>query len=143
MFRKFPALLGLAIVMSACSGANSAKPSSVPVTNVAGNWTGTVSSATAGSQVGVGTFHATFVQDEASLSGSWNVSYSDPANNNSGELTGIITGTSVTLTLSSGVATACPFSATATLSGETAMSGTYSTFNCAVADGGQLNITKQ
>jgi len=142
MFRKFPALLGLAIAMSACSG-SSAKPSTVPVTNVAGNWAGTVSSATAGSQVGVGTFHATFVQDEGSLSGSWNVSYSDPANNNSGELTGIITGASVTLTLSSGVATACPFSAPATLSGETVMSGTYSTFNCAVADGGQLTITKQ
>jgi hypothetical protein len=38
---------------------------------------------------------------------------------------------------------AYPFSATATLSGSTAMSGTYSTFNCNVADGGPFNITNQ
>ena len=143
MFRKFAGLLGLAIVMSACSGGNSTTPATPSVTNVAGNWTGTVASATAGNQAGVCTFHATFVQDESSLSGSWNVSYPDPANNNSGELTGIITGASVTLTLSSGIPTACPFSATASLNGATAMNGTYSTFNCTVADGGQFNITRQ
>jgi hypothetical protein len=146
MRRNFPVLLGVALivcVISACSGGNSSTPSSPAATNVAGNWAGTVASATSGNQAGTGAFHATFVQDESSLSGSWAVTYPDPANNNSGELTGIISGTSVTLTLSSTVPTACPFSATATLSGATAMSGTYSTFNCTVADGGPFNITKQ
>jgi hypothetical protein len=141
MSRKFAGLLTLTIALSACRG--SSTPPSPPVTNVAGNWAGTVASATSPNQTGVGAFHATLVQDESSLSGSWTVTYSDPANNNSGELTGIVTGSSVTLTLSSAQAGACPFSATATLNGATVMNGTYSTFNCTVADGGPFNITKQ
>lgn len=143
MIRKFVVLLSAAILASACSGNDSSGPSSSS-SNLAGNWAGTVTSATFVSQVGIGTFRATLAQNGSSINGSWQTTYSNPANNNAGALTGIITGSSVTLTLTSGVATACPFNATASLNaGGTGMTGTYATFNCTVADGGQFNVTKQ
>lgn len=81
-------------------------------------------------------------QNGSSVNGSWNVAYSNAANNNAGSLTGIITGSSVTLTLTPGVPTACPFNVTASIAGSS-LSGTYATFNCTVADGGQFNAAKQ
>ena len=144
MKRRLLLLAGM-IFVCACSGNNSVSPSSSSssTASLAGNWAGTVTSNTFVNQVGIGTLHATIAQNGSSMNGSWNVAYSNPANNNAGSLTGIITGNSVTLTMTSGVATACPFNVTATLNGSTAMSGTYATFNCTVADGGQFAANKQ
>lgn len=143
MRNRLALLLASVLLVSACGGDSSPTASSSTSVNLAGNWIGTVTSAGRVAQVGVGTFHGTLAQNGLSLNGSWNVVYSNVANNNSGALTGVITGNSVTLTLTSGVPTACPFNATGTLSGSSSMTGTYSTFNCTVADGGQFSMQKQ
>jgi hypothetical protein len=142
MTMKMLTVLAAALVLSAC-GSDSSSPSSTSSTTIGGNWAGTVTSSGRLAQVGVGTLRTSIGQNGGALSGTWTVSYTNPANNNSGSLTGLVTGSSVTLTLTSSVPTACPFNVTATLSGSSSMSGTYATFNCTVADGGQFAATKQ
>jgi hypothetical protein len=134
-------IVGLLLVTAAACGGDS--PSTPSASSLGGTWTGSVTSTSRLAIVGVGTVRATIAQNGGSLSGTWSTSYANPQNNNSGSLTGTVSGTAVSLTLSSSVPTSCPFTATAALSGSTAMSGTYATFNCTVSDSGPFAMSKQ
>ena len=91
---------------------------------------------------GQGTVRLTITQSGSSLAGTWTTTYTNVANNNSGSLTGTATSANVTATLIPTSPTACPFRATTSRNGS-AMSGTYTTFNCAVAVSGSINVSKQ
>lgn len=125
----------LAILASACE---SSSPSAPVVPNVAGTWTGTVNDAVTGQ----GTVRLTITQSGSSLAGTWATTYAIVSKNNSGSLTGTATSTNVTATLIPTSPTACPFTAVASRNGN-AMSGTYATFNCAMAVSGSINVSKQ
>jgi hypothetical protein len=133
-------LVVLMLLGAACGGDSSTSPSGQ---QLAGNYTGTLASNSSGfAQIGVGTLHATLAQNGGSLNGSWTTTYTNAAYNNAGSLTGSVSGSSVTLTLTSGVTGLCPSKVTAAISGTT-LSGTYATFDCSFTDGGQFNVTKQ
>ena len=91
---------------------------------------------------GQGTVRLTITQSGSSLAGTWATTYANTANNNSGSLTGTVTGANVTATLIPTLPTACPFNAATTRNGN-AMSGTYTTFNCAMVVSGTINVSKQ
>jgi hypothetical protein len=57
-------------------------------------------------------------------------------------MVGSINGASVSLTLTPSVPTNCPYTVTATVSGN-AINGTYATFNCLAALSGSVTLTKQ
>jgi hypothetical protein len=125
---------------AACGGNSSTSPSGQ---QLAGNYTGTLVSNSSGFvQIGVGTVNATLTQHGGALNGSWTTTYENAAYNNAGSLTGIVSASSVTLTLTSSVTGLCPSNVTAAISGTT-LSGTYATFNCSFTDGGQFSVTKQ
>ena len=93
--------------------------------------------------LGGGSF--TFTQQSGALvQGSWKVFFQTfgalAKFNNSGTLTGMLEGNSITGTLSS--QGACPFSLQATRSG-TQMSGTYAAVDCAVAETGSFDLEKE
>ena len=139
--------LTLAVLMllgAACAGNSPTSTSTSPSgQQLAGNYTGTLVSNSSGfAQIGVGTLQATLAQNGGSLNGSWTTTYANAAYNNAGSLTGTASGSSVTLTLTSGVTGLCPSKVTAAISGTT-LSGTYATFDCSYADGGQFSATKQ
>jgi len=129
---------------AACAGNSPTSTSTSPSgQQLAGNYTGTLVSNSSGfAQIGVGTLQATLAQNGGSLNGSWTTTYANAAYNNAGSLTGTVSASSVTLTLTSDVTGLCPSSVTAAISGTT-LSGTYETVNCSFTDGGQFKITKQ
>ncbi len=135
-FTRFAAFsAALAVLASACG---SSGPSAPAASDLSGTWSGTVSDAVTGQ----GTARLTITQSGSSLAGTWTTTYANAANNNSGSLTGTATGANVTATLIPSSPTACPFTATATRSGN-AITGTYTTFNCAVAVTGSISVSKQ
>ena len=133
-------LVVLMLLGAACGGDSSTSPSGQ---QLAGNYAGTLVSNSSGfAQIGVGTLQATLAQNGGALSGSWTTTYANAAYNNAGSLTGSVSASSVTLTLTSDVTGLCPSNVTAAVSGTT-LSGTYETVNCSFTDGGQFKITKQ
>ncbi len=79
-------------------------------------------------------------QSGSQLSGSWQISFSSQSN--SGSLQGVVSGNSVSARLLPSRVGACPYTLTATRSGNT-LSGNYSAFNCTAALSGTLTGTKQ
>lgn len=126
-------LLLLAVCSGGCGGSTSPSPVSV-----SGTWTGSVAS----NRVGAGVATVTLNQSGSSLTGTWAAAFPDPSNNDSGSLSGTVSGSGISATLTSSVPGACPYSFTATVNGNQ-MSGTYATFNCTVAAGGNINLTRQ
>jgi hypothetical protein len=110
---------------------------SSPSGKLAGNWSGQLASSIAGT----GNVAASLTQDGSKVGGTWSSTFANPSNNNSGTVKGSISGSSVSLTLTSGNAFACGSQVTSTLSGNT-LAGTYTTVNCSVADGGVFQLSK-
>lgn len=135
-FSRLALLTGVLAVLA--SGCGSPGPSAPAASDLSGTWSGTVSDAITGQ----GTARLTIAHAGSSLTGTWATTYSNAAYNNSGSLTGTATGTNVTATLIPTSPTACPFTATTTRNGAS-MSGSYTTFNCAMAVTGSINISKQ
>lgn len=133
-------LLVLAALLGSACGTDTQAPS--PITNLTGNWVGTVTSISRSQIVGVGTLRVTIAQSSGTLTGTWSASYQNPANNNSGQLVGAVMGISVNLNLQSSVPTACPFTATGTINDPNHISGTYATTNCTVSDSGPFVMNK-
>lgn len=106
---------------------------------IGGTYRGTIQDSSAGA----GTVIATIAQDGEDLSGTWQSTFSNPASNNGGTLTGTLNDPSITLTLNSSVPTACPFNLTGTLVGQTRVTGTYAAFNCSRPITGTIDVTRQ
>jgi hypothetical protein len=135
-------LFALALLTAACGSATVTNPSNtVSPVNLAGTWTGSANSNVAGA----GTVDATISQSAQTLSGSWSVRYPNAAYNNSGSLSGSIQNSTVSLALSSSIATPCPYSVNgmfATASGRTTITGTFTTVNCATPQNGAFTISR-
>lgn len=121
------------LALAACGG-----DSTSPSASLAGNWSGTIVSRTAGS----GTVTMTMLQSGSSLSGTWNTTFSNSSYNNSGTLSGSVSGSQIAASLTSSVPTACGSNIAGALSGTT-ITGTYAAANCSVAESGTFSITKQ
>lgn len=109
------------------------------VAAVAGNYRGTVQDSVAGP----GTVVVSIAQNGSSLTGTFQTTFQVAANNNSGSLTGTVSGSSVTLTVTPSRTTSCPFTVTATMVTATRLMGTYAAFNCTVAVSGTIDVTQQ
>ena len=120
---------------AACKGSSS--PNGPSTSSVSGTWTGSITSNQA---AGSGPARVTLSQTGNNLSGTWSVT--GPNSPDSGSLTGSINGSGVSLTLSPSVPTNCPYTVTATVSGNS-MNGTYAAFNCTLAVAGGVALTKQ
>ena len=126
-----PLALVMAFSVSACGSPT--EPS------LSGTWRGTAQDNIGGS----GTFEVTLAQTSSNISGTWLIAFpSNPALDNGGSLSGTISGSSLSATLSPSNPNGCPFNLTATVSG-TVLSGTYASFNCVIAITGSFNATKQ
>ena len=86
------------------------------------------------------TVRVTVAQNGSSLTGTWSISAA--VQTNSGSLSGSVTGSSLSITLTPSVPTSCPYQLTATVTGNT-ITGTYASFNCTVAVSGSLTVTRQ
>ena len=147
--RLFLSVLVLASV-AACE--KSTAPAEPQSPNLSGNWTGTISSAVAGS----GTLALTISQFcifetpsgdcENELSGTWSATYANPANNAAGSIEGSITQSAVMLDLVPAVAGTCPLIVTAVATDSTSFDGTYSQSrsqgSCTGVDSGTLAAEK-
>ena len=80
------------------------------------------------------------LQASASLSGTW-VS-TNSSNTNGGVLSGSVTGSGVSMTLTPSTSTTCPLSVTATVNGSH-MTGTYTAVSCITPVSGIITLTKQ
>jgi hypothetical protein len=128
----FIALVGLVVV--SCTNNSPTSPSAN--NPFSGTWVGPVVGQLAG------TSRLTLAQDGTALTGTWNVTYSNPSLNGSGTATGSANGDAITLTLQPSVPTQCPIAVTATVSGSR-MIGTAVSFNCTLSSSGSIDLTKQ
>ena len=118
--------------------------------NLAGSWSGTISSATAGN----GTLSFSMTQRglsllppgvgvEGELTGTWSTTFANPASNGTGTLSGSVLGSDVSITFTPNVPGTCPFTMTGTAAGASAINGTYVSTNCTVASSGTIMAKKQ
>jgi hypothetical protein len=108
-----------------------------PPANFNGNWVGAVQD----SVVGQGLARLTLTQSGSTVTGSYATSYPNPNYNGGGNFSGQASGSSISGTIQQSVATACPYTVNATLSGNT-ISGTYAAFNCTSVDTGTFSLTR-
>lgn len=121
-------MVGVFCLIAGCGG-NDTGPSNL---SLSGTWAGrAVSNMFGGINIQV-----SLTQSGSSLTGTW------VSDQNSGQLTGSVGGSSVSANLTSADPRQCPFTVTATVSGSS-MSGTYAAYNCTVADGGTISLTKR
>jgi len=127
-----------------------------PTPDISGNWSGTITSAAAGT----GTISFTLSQVclvllppgsgcEDALSGSWSASFASSASDESGALGGEIGQSAVLLDLAQSTSATCPLNVSATMTGSTSMRGTFASARpggtgfCPAADSGTFSATKQ
>lgn len=127
--------IGLMLAAGACGGGGS--PSAPSVTQVSGNWAGTISDAAV---PGSGPAQISINQSGPNLSGTWTAS--GPGGIGTGQFTGSVNGASIVMTLTPSVPTQCPLSLNGTVTGAR-MTGTYAVFNCTAPSGGSFTLTKQ
>ena len=136
---RFACGVGALVVLSSCG---SSAPTSPSTQSIAGNWTGAIINTVPAGQPN-GNVVFTLAQTGSNLSGTWSTTYaSSPSSNNAGTLTGSLSGSGGTFTLSPSNPTLCPYSATSTISGNS-MTGTFSAFNCTIAIAGSFSVTKR
>ena len=123
------------------SGCGSSAPTSPSTQSIAGTWSGSIINTTPAGQPN-GNVVLTLAQTGSTLSGTWSTTYpTSPSSNNAGTLTGSLSGSGASFTLSPSNPTLCPYSATATVTGSS-MAGTFAAFNCTIAVAGSFSVTK-
>ncbi len=131
----------LVFTLASCGGdGNDSSPSG----SLSGNYAGTVQD----NVVGDGTVKVTLTESNTSLSGTLQTTFVNPQRNpflrlDSGTVRGTVNGTTITLTFTPSVATACPYDVTFTQVSDTQLTGAYAASQCVVASSGTLNLTRQ
>jgi hypothetical protein len=126
-------VLGLGVGLTSCGGDDDDDISGNYLGTLQDNLTGSTGSITAsltqnGSAV-VGTFLTTFIGTQGAIG-------------NGGNVSGAVSGSSVTLTVNPSDPRDCPFTATGSIDDDE-ITGVYSAFNCSVSAGGTFNIRLQ
>ena len=137
MNRLIPALVATTLFFAAaCS-----TPSTPTVT---GQWSGTIADSAAGS----GTLQATIAQSGSQLTGTWTSAFANASNG--GTVSGNLSGSTVSLTLTPGNSPTCAISLTTTvlylspmLATQPVIAGPYASVNCGAAVTGSLTLTEQ
>lgn len=127
-------IASVCIGLVACGGSNTS-----PSDSLAGNWSGTVTS----NVVGTGNVALTLTHQGSKIGGTYATGFPSAVNNSAGSVSGTLNGSSVSITLTPGSPTACPYQVTATRNGADAISGTYATFNCTAAIGGSFSVARK
>jgi hypothetical protein len=104
--------------------------------NLSGNYQGTIQD----SLVGTGTITATLVQNDSTVTGTFQTSF--PAGTSGGSLSGTRNGDAFTFILTPSQPLACPLNVAVTVDGDE-IQGTYAAFNCPVAETGSFTLTRQ
>ncbi len=126
-------VLALTLALLGCSGDE--EP------NLTGTWTGTIQDSFAGP----GTLLLSISQSGTQLTGTWQSTFSDTTNNNGGSLSGTVGGdNAIALVLTASRSQACSFTVAATRDGDNDnhFTGTYASFNCALAESGSLDVRR-
>jgi hypothetical protein len=87
----------------------------------------------------------TISQNGTQLTGTWQSTFSDTTNNNGGSLSGTVGGdTSIALVLTASRPQACSYTVAATRDedNDNHFTGTYASFNCALAQSGSLDVRR-
>ena len=133
-WRRYAGSIVLAITLAllGCSGDD--KP------NLAGTWTGTIQDSVAG----FGTLLLTISQTDTQLTGTWQSTFPNPTNNNGGTLSGTVGDPAIALVLATSRSQACSLTVAATLDedNDNHFTGTYASFNCALAQSGSLDVRR-
>jgi len=127
----------VALLIALCALLGCTDGGSVHV-QVAGSYQGTAQDSAAGT----GTLTVTIAQNEATITGTWQLTFSNAANNNSGSITGSISHNSLNVTLQTSVPGACSYQLTATVTGSQ-ITGNYTSVNCSRPSSGTVTITRQ
>jgi hypothetical protein len=117
-------------------GARKPKP---PIPNVAGVWSGSIDDINGG----FGELDMTIAQHNRAIRGVWETSFDDPAENESGVLTGtVIESSSVKVTLKPSARRTCKAHALGFIVGENEVAGNYTGFGCprGFSDSGSFDI---
>ncbi len=148
MLRQF-ARLAFALGVIGCAK-SAPTAASVPPANLAGSWTGGLFATASGT----GALRLTLTQQllsllppgkgyEVDLRGTWSTSFPNPANDDSGTVSGSAWSASVGVELTLTDSGGCAFALTGTRTGVPAMSGSFRTKSCAVADSGTFGVSKE
>jgi len=132
-------MIAAAAVLAACAAKSSTAPTPA---EIAGTWSGPLTDGLQGS----GTLSLSLAQTGDSVTGTWSIAYANPANDVAGLVAGNVSGTSLSILLRPSSPPTCqfgPFEITATVTGTTAMSGSYSTVQCANGDSGTFSAAMQ
>lgn len=129
-------ILACCLFATAC-GSSPAAPSAPAVMQVAGTWSGSI---TSNQVAGSGPARITITQNGTAINGTWNAV--GPGGPGAGNMAGTVSGQGLAMTLESSVPGDCPYTVNATVSGAS-MTGTYATFSCTVAASGGINLTRQ
>jgi hypothetical protein len=136
VFRIATVVLASAIV--ACGGASSGNTCSDPPA-IAGDWSGTISSDTAGG----GTLSLAIDQTGCTLQGTWQAEYADPSEDGNGTISGTANASGITFNLVAPQASICGYNATASLSNPDDMRGQFSTVGLHCTASGSFNVLRQ
>ncbi|MGE3542031.1 MAG: hypothetical protein AB7N91_32025 [Candidatus Tectimicrobiota bacterium] len=108
------------------------------IAQVSGNYQGTIQDSIAGP----GTLRVSIIQQGNQLSGSWQSSFNNAANDNSGTLSGTAGEDDAQVIFTPARVTACPFQTTLDVN-DSRLQGTYAAFNCTTTLTGTLSVTRQ
>ena len=125
-------VLTLTLALLGCSGDE--RP------NLVGTWTGTIQDSVAG----LGTLLLTISQTDTQLTGTWQSTFTAPTNNNGGTLSGTVGDPAIALVLATSRPQACSLTVAATRDedNDNHFTGTYASFNCALAQSGSLDVRR-
>jgi len=132
-WRRSAGRLVLAVTLALLGACGSDAPT------LTGTWTGTITDNLAGT----GSVLFTITETGNELTGTWQITFADPTNNNSGTLSGTIGGDAIALTLTAAQRQACSFTVAATRNDDHNFTGTYTASNCTRVETGSLDVSRQ
>ena len=129
-------VLAVLVTAAACGGNNSNAP---PNNGLTGDWHGTIQDSLFGN--GQVTFR--LVQSGPNVAGKWSMTFSNPPNDDAGNVSGSTNGASVQMTFAPASPNPCMTLVTGSVtSGGDQMSGTYSNGNCPNQESGTFKVSK-
>ena len=132
-WRRYGGSLVLALILAllGCSGDDR---------DLTGTWAGTIQDSVAG----FGTLLLTISQTDTQLTGTWQSTFPNPTNNNGGTLSGTVGDPAIALVLATSRSQACSLTVAATRDedNDNHFTGTYASFNCALAESGSLDVRR-
>jgi hypothetical protein len=130
-------MIAAAAVLAACAGKSSTAPTPA---EIAGSWTGPVNDAIQGT----GTLSFSLAQTGDSVTGTWSITYADSTADVSGRAAGDVNGSTISILLRPSNPPTCqygPFEIAASVTGPSAISGTYSSVQCGNGDSGTFTAS--